>query len=126
MKKILILLSLIPTLLFAVDMEPKDSLKHVYLEEIQIISHKETLPAQPSASYSVLSSNLINQAQVNSVRDLSILVPNFFIPDYGSAMSTAPYIRGVGARSTGQSMALYVDNVPNFEKTTFDFNFYDI
>jgi len=126
MKKILILLSLIPTLLFAVDMEPKDSLKHVYLEEIQIISHKETLPAQPSASYSVLSSNLINQAQVNSVRDLSILVPNFFIPDYGSAMSTAPYIRGVGARSTGQSMALYVDNVPYFEKTTFDFNFYDI
>ena len=126
MKKILILLSLVPTFIFAVDLEPKDSLKHVYLEEIQIISHKETLPAQPAASYSVVSSNLINQAQVNSVRDLSILVPNFFIPDYGSSMSTSPYIRGVGARSTGQSIALYVDNVPYFEKSTFDFDFYDI
>ncbi|HQG07481.1 MAG TPA: Plug domain-containing protein, partial [Dysgonamonadaceae bacterium] len=69
-------------------------------------------------SSTVLTPNTIHAAQMNSIRDLSVFVPNFFIPDYGSAMSSVPYIRGVGSRSSGQSMALYVDHVPYFEKST--------
>jgi iron complex outermembrane receptor protein len=106
--------------------EQIDSLKVIHLEEVKIYSHKETMSQQMPVSSTVITPNVINGAQMNSIRDLSVFVPNFFIPDYGSAMSTAPYIRGVGSRSTGQSMALYVDNVPYFEKSTFDCDFYDI
>jgi hypothetical protein len=106
--------------------EQIDSLKVIHLEEVKIYSYKETMSQQMPVSSTVITPNVINGAQMNSIRDLSVFVPNLFIPDYGSAMSTVPYIRGVGSRSSGQSMALYVDNVPYFEKSTFDFDFYDI
>ncbi len=116
----------IPMILSAENDEQIDSLRVIHLEEVKIYSHKETISQQMPVSSTVITPNVINGAQMYSIRDLSVFVPNFFIPDYGSAMSTAPYIRGVGSRSTGQSMALYVDNVPYFEKSTFDFDFYDI
>ncbi|MFA7226940.1 MAG: Plug domain-containing protein, partial [Dysgonamonadaceae bacterium] len=96
--------------------EQIDSLKVIHLEEVKIYSHKETMSQQMPVSSTVITPNVINGVQMNSIRDLSVFVPNFFIPDYGSAMSTAPYIRGIGSRSTGQSMALYVDNIPYFDK----------
>jgi outer membrane receptor protein involved in Fe transport len=115
-----------PMILSAENDEQTDSLRIIHLEEVKIYSHKETMSQQMPVSSTVITPNVINGAQMHSIRDLSVFVPNFFIPDYGSAMSTAPYIRGIGSRSTGQSMALYVDNVPYFEKSTFDFDFYDI
>jgi outer membrane receptor protein involved in Fe transport len=104
----------------------KDTLTTVKLTEVVVSSLKETSPQQTPLSSSILSSKQLNSSQVTSIRDLSGLVPNFFIPNYGSAMSTTSYIRGVGSRNSGQSMGLYVDNVPYFEKSTFDFDFYDI
>jgi len=98
----------------------------VNLNEVVINSLKETSPKQTPVSSTILSSKLINSAQITNIRDFNGLVPNFFIPDYGSAMSTTSYIRGIGSRNSGQSMGLYVDNVPYFEKSTFDFDFYDI
>lgn len=127
MKQFLIaVLLLFPMFLWAEDDEQKDSLKVIHLDEVKVYSHKETTLRQMPVSSTIITPGTINEAQMNSIRDLSVFVPNFFIPDYGSAMSTAPYIRGVGSRSTGQSMALYVDNVPYFEKSTFDCDFYDI
>ena len=103
-----------------------DSAKMVQLEEVIVNSLKETTPQQAPVSSTLLNPRKINAAQIHSVKDLTAVVPNFFIPDYGSAMSSAIYIRGIGSRNSGQSMALYVDNVPYFERSTFDFDFYDI
>jgi len=103
-----------------------DSTHVVRLDEVNIYSNKETNPQQTPVSSTILTPKLINAAQITSIKDMSGLVPNFYIPDYGSAMSSAVYIRGIGSRNSGQSMALYVDNVPYFEKSTFDFDFYDI
>ncbi len=130
MKKILIavflLFPMIVSIVSAEDEEQIDSLKVIHLDEVNVYSYKETMLQQMPVSSTTLTPNIINGVQLNSIRDLSVFVPNLFIPDYGSAMSTVPYIRGVGSRSSGQSMALYVDNVPYFEKSTFDFDFYDI
>lgn len=63
---------------------------------------------------------------LENIKDLSVMVPNFFIPDYGSRMTTPVYLRGVGARSSGQSIGMYVDNIPYMDKSTFDFDFLDI
>ncbi len=103
-----------------------DSTRIIRLDEVVVTSLKETSPRQTPLSSTILSIADMNISQVNSIKSLSALVPNFFIPDYGSAMSSAVYIRGIGTRNSGQSMGLYVDNVPYFEKSTFDFDFYDI
>jgi len=123
MKKQIFLSVLLSFSLISMAQNQKDT---VTLNEVVINSLKETSPQQTPVSSTILSSKLINTAQITNVRDLSGLVPNFYIPDYGSAMSTTSYIRGIGSRNSGQSMGLYVDNVPYFEKSTFDFDFYDI
>lgn len=105
---------------------PADTTRIIKLNEVIVRSLKETSPQQMSVSSTLLTTKQINTAQIANVRDLSGQVPNFFIPNYGSAMSTSSYIRGIGSRNSGQSMALYVDNVPYFDKSTFDFDFYDI
>ena len=121
MKKQLILSALFSFCLITMAQNQEDTTV-VNLNEVVINSLKETSPQQTPVSSTILSSKLINTAQISNVRDLSGIVPNFYIPDYGSAMSTTSYIRGVGSRNSGQSMGLYVDNIPYFEKSTFDFD----
>ena len=126
MKKQLILSVLASISLISMAQNQNDTTRVVNLNEVIISSLKETSPKQTPVSSTLITSKTINDAQITNVRDLSGLVPNFYIPDYGSAMSTTSYIRGIGSRNSGQSMGLYVDNVPYFEKSTFDFDFYDI
>ena len=105
-----------------------DTLKFYALKEITVSSSfKETnaLQALPS-SVSVLTPSIIDGLKVNTIKDLSMTMPNFFIPDYGSKLSTPVYIRGIGERATGQTIGLYVDNMPYLDKSTFDFDFTDI
>src|ERR1035437_2665473 len=126
MKKQILLSVLLSFFLLITAQNQKDTARVVNLNEVIVNSLKETSPQQTPVSSTIISSKLINDAQVNNIRDLSGLVPNFYIPDYGSALSTTAYIRGIGSRNSGQSIALYVDNVPYFDKSTFDFDFFDI
>lgn len=126
MNKLFILSVFIFISLISMSQNQADTARIIKLDEVIVNSLKETITRQTPVSSTILNSTKINSAQVTNVRDLSGIVPNFFIPDYGSAMSTTAYIRGVGSRNSGQSMALYVDNVPYFDKSTFDFDFFDI
>ncbi len=109
--------------------EPIDSVgRRVEADEIVVRSSgKETndLWNVPEA-VSLITPLKIANRQIESVKDLSAFVPNLFIPDYGSKMTTPVYLRGVGARSSGQSVGMYVDNIPYMDKSTFDFEFLDI
>jgi outer membrane receptor protein involved in Fe transport len=69
---------------------------------------------------------MIDGQKINSIKGLSSVIPNFFVADYGSKLSTPVYIRGIGERSTGQSIGMYVDNMPYMDKSVFDFDFMDI
>lgn len=105
-----------------------DSIRTLETDEVVIrSSSKETndLWSVPEA-VSLITPLKISNRQIESVKDLSAFVPNLFIPDYGSKMTTPVYLRGVGARSSGQSVAMYVDNIPYMDKSTFDFEFMDI
>ena len=106
----------------------KDTIRTLNLDEFVITSsvkETNTLKRMPTA-ISVISPKMLKDRQVKSLSSLSGLVPNFFIPDYGSKLSTPIYIRGVGARSGSQTVSLYVDNVPYFNASAFDFEFQDI
>jgi outer membrane receptor protein involved in Fe transport len=102
-------------------------MKMIELGEIVIKASKDnvTYKAIP-ASVSVLSSGFIDENEIHSLNEISSTAPNFFMPDYGSKLTSPVYIRGIGSRINSPSVGLYVDYVPYFEKAAFDFDFYDI
>jgi outer membrane receptor protein involved in Fe transport len=105
-----------------------DTIKTYLMNEVVITSStKETneLRRLPG-SVSVISPQAVGERQIHALKDISALVPNLYIPDYGARLTSAIYIRGVGARSSGQSVGLYVDDVPYPDKSTFDFELTDI
>lgn len=108
--------------------EPRDTTKVVDVEEVVVVaSPKENLKfRQQALSSSVFSREQLEEVQVTSLKNLTALVPNFYMPDYGSRLTSAIYIRGVGSRINTPAIGLYVDNVPYLDKSAFDFNTYDI
>ena len=137
MKKLILLFTLLLYVgsIFSTNYNPiddekdnQDTIRVLNLDEFVITtSVKETnaLKRMPTA-VSILSPKMLQARQVESLSSLSGVVPNFFVPDYGSKVSTPIYIRGVGARSGSQTVSLYVDNVPIFNPSAFDFEFQDI
>lgn len=108
--------------------EEVDTLKIVDVEEVLIIAapkENRKLRELPNA-VTLLSQQDMQAAQVNSIKNLSALVPNIFIPDYGSRLTSAVYIRGIGSRINTPSVGLYVDNIPYIDKSAFDFNYSDV
>jgi iron complex outermembrane recepter protein len=98
-------------------------LPEIYLEEVQIVAMRESgrigkLPL----SAAVLDQELLKRQQINTLNAAGTIVPNVFMPDYGSRLTSPVYIRGVGSRINAPSVGLYVDNVPFFEKSTFEFD----
>lgn len=108
--------------------EEQDSLRIVSLDEVNVVSNvKEigTLRQQPSSSTHISGTQIADKG-INDMRAVGTLAPNFFVPDYGSKQTSAIYMRGVGARIGTPSVGLYVDNVPYYDKSAFDFSFYDV
>ena len=105
-----------------------DTIASIFLKEVVITSSsKETNPLQTlPGSVSVLSSSVLNEMQIDNIKNVSSIVPNFFIPDYGSKMTAPVYIRGIGNRSAGQAAGMYVDCAPYLNKSSFDYEFEDI
>ena len=99
----------------------------LYMSELEVVAPKETTPysGQP-LSVSTINVNTIRNQQIRSLKDVSNLVPNFFMPDYGSRLTSAIYIRGIGSRINTPAVGLYVDDVPYNDKSAFDFNLCDI
>ena len=105
--------------------ETKDT---VQMREITVVpSPKQHIPyREQAASVSTLSLPTIQQHQITSLKGLSYLTPNFFMPDYGSRLSGAVYIRGIGSRINTPAVGLYVDDVPCIDKSAYDFQFVDV
>lgn len=105
-----------------------DTLKVVDIEAVTIVAapkESRKLRELPNA-VTLLSQQDLQNAQINSVKNLTAIVPNFYIPDYGSKLSSALYIRGIGSRTNTPSVGLYVDNMPFIDKSAFDFNYFDV
>ena len=112
----------------AVFAESVDSLIVVSLDEVEIVSSPKesgTMRQQPT-SVSIINSQSMTEHQVSSLKNIAPIVPNFHIPDYGSRLTSAVYIRGIGSRINTPAVGLYVDNMPYIDKSAFDFHFYDI
>ena len=77
---------------------PEDTTKVIDIEEVVVIaSPKETSKLrQLPASVSLISQKDMQANGITSLKSASNIVPNFFMPDYGSRLTSAMYIRGIG------------------------------
>ena len=106
-----------------------DSIQYsVDLDAIEIISNPKTNTPVITfpGSVSVLNARMLEQTNTVSIKDISSYVPNLYIPDYGTKLISAIYIRGIGSRINSPAVGLYVDDVPYIDKSSFDFDFNDI
>lgn len=118
--------SLLATSVFA--NETTDTVRVKSIDEVTVIaSPKENSPLREQAlSSTLLSGNQLQERQIVSLKGISQIAPNFFMPDYGSRITSAMYIRGIGSRINNPAVGLYVDNIPYHDKSAFDFNLTDI
>lgn len=111
------------------DEEFGDSIfREIDIEEITVVvSPKENVRLrQQPLSVSLLGEARLRTRQVTSLKGINNLTPNLFIPNYGSSLTSAIYIRGIGSRINTPAVGLYVDNVPFLDKSAFDFRFVDV
>ncbi|EGJ71211.1 TonB-dependent receptor [Bacteroides coprosuis DSM 18011] len=98
-----------------------------FLEEIVIQGFKQDKDYRLSpVSTSSINSKLIQKETLLSIKEITGLVPNLYMPDYGAKVSSPIYIRGIGSKINSPSVGLYIDGVPYFESSSFDFNFSNI
>ena len=124
-----LLLSLSFFLLFAQNAKSQTSTDTIYnIDEALIISARKetaTLRELPTA-ISVIGAVNIKNKQAQSLKDISMSIPNIYIPDYGAKLTSSTFIRGIGSRMNTPAIGLYVDNIPYLDKSSFDFDFFDI
>jgi iron complex outermembrane receptor protein len=105
----------------------KEVQDEVNLREVEVnASRTQTRVKNFPASVTVLSAGTIDKNEITTLNNISALVPNFFMPDYGTKLTSPVYIRGIGSRINSPSVGMYVDNIPYFEKSAFDFDFFDV
>ncbi|MCM1310277.1 MAG: TonB-dependent receptor [Bacteroides sp.] len=125
----------LPYLLFALayaparatDSELTEAPDTMALREVSVTAIKlaDDLETEPVSSTTV-GQQAIQRLNITDPKQLSELVPNFFIPAYGSRMTSSIYVRGLGARIDQPAMGLNVDNIPVLNKNDYDFDFFDI
>lgn len=127
---LLILLSLLTVNSIYADGDPFDNdttrLRYTAREVvIEAFKQNNNLSVQP-ISASLLSADAIKQSNIVNIKEITAFVPNLYMPDYGSKMTSPVYIRGIGSAKNAPSVGLYVDGVPYFDRSTFDINIHDI
>jgi len=97
------------------------------LKEVVITSSKDgRMEKDLPASITVLAQTELTNWNVTGIKDISAAIPNLFFPDYGSKLTSPVYIRGIGSKINAPSVGLYVDGIPYFEKSVFDFEFDEV
>ena len=92
---------------------------------VTVIKQGQTL-RDKALAVTILGTADIERTRVAALKDASLTVPNFFIPDYGSKMTSSIYVRGLGARIDQPVVGMNVDNVPLMNKDAYDFDLFDI
>lgn len=104
-----------------------DSLPAQQLEELNVVALKQEAKLREDAvSSSIVSRREIEQLDITGMKAASNVIPNFYIPDYGSRITSSIYVRGIGARMDQPAVGLNVDNIPYLNKDAYDFDIADI
>lgn len=97
------------------------------LQEVIVTAEKRELhPGNIPTALTVVTPRAISGENNPDLRNISAIVPNFYMQEGGLKLSTPIYMRGIGTVSGTPPVGLYVDGVPVFDKNAFVFDLYDI
>lgn len=104
-----------------------DTLIHVDEVVVTAPTIKQRMPlSQSPVAATLLGIQEVERRQLSTPKEVSCIVPNLYMPDYGSRMTSSIYVRGLGARIDQPVMGLNVDNVPLLNKDAYDLDVADI
>lgn len=95
------------------------------LHEVSVVGVKQT-PLTDMSVTTTISGAETQRLGIVAMKGISELVPNFFMPGYGSRMTSSIYVRGLGARMDQPVVGLNVDGLPVLNKDAYDFDLFDI
>ena len=99
----------------------------ITVDRVQVTAIKQGPVLRSAAVAStILGSRAVARGGISALKEISLAVPNFHAPDYGSRMTSSIYVRGLGARIDQPVIGLNVDNVPLLNKNAFDTELADI
>ena len=125
-KKLLFILTITFSALSMWATDNEVAIDTVTLADVSVTAIKQGAATDLTTASTVLNKSEVERNGIVTVRGVSDLVPNFFLPDYGSRMTSTIYVRGLGARIDQPSMGLNIDNVPVMCKENYDFDIADI
>jgi len=105
-----------------------DTSRVVDLDEVIVVAQpKESalLRKQPLGS-SMFSGDDIQKLGIRDLRELSLHIPSFTMPDYGSRYTSSAYIRGIGSREGSSAIGMYVDGIPLVSKSMYNIHTYQL
>lgn len=97
----------------------------IVLRDVEVVSVKR-VHANPLEPVTTIGNAEIEQLNITAVKNIGEITPNFYMPEYGSRMTSSIYVRGLGARIDQPVVGLSIDNVPLMNKDGFDFDLFDI
>ena len=103
-----------------------DSSKVFDIDEVVVVSQpKENFRLrQQSLSSTSVGGFQIQKLGTRDLRELSCYIPNFVMPNYGSRLSSAMYVRGIGSRVNSPAVGIYLDGIPVLSKSAFNLHHY--
>jgi len=97
----------------------------IQLRDVEIVGVKR-MAVNPLEPVTTFDRTEIEQLDISAIKNIGTITPNFYMPDYGSRMTSSIYVRGIGARIDQPVVGLNIDNVPYLNKDNYDFEMFDI
>lgn len=105
--------------------QPIDTLLNIDGVEITASLKNSDIRRQPIAT-TTMAMRELERRNISAIKDVSLISPNFYQPEYGSSITSSIYVRGFGSRIDQPVLGVTVDDVPLMNKNTYDFDLYDI
>ena len=86
------------------------------MTKIVVTDFKQNKRNLTSTAVSTINVQQLHNQQIVNLKELTAIMPNFYMPDYGSYANTPVYIRGIGTKSKGSAVGFYVDGVPHLNR----------
>lgn len=96
------------------------------LPQVSVTYIKSGVDAGYDETVTTLGQTEIERMSLVNIKQVSEIAPNFYMPQYGSRMTSSVYVRGLGTRIDQPVVGLNIDNVPIINKDNFDFDLSDI
>ena len=108
--------------------EVTDTSRVYNLDEVVIVSQpKEALLLrQQPLSSTALGGGDLSAAGITGLSGLARYAPSVAVPAYGSRLTSAMYVRGIGSRVDNPAIGIYYDGVPLANKGMFNMYLYQI